>query len=144
MLQKIFLLTFILITNSFANSITLKDSGPFYISGGILPPRDKTQEPGIFNLNIKHLPKDNLYEVSCDIDNPNYHKAYPVIISIPMEGVRSINGNYNYTNQYKLNLPLNKYRAIIQNTGKPLQFANYDDTDAVYIKNCIALYATQD
>lgn len=145
MLKKIILITIILIAgNCFAYPISPKDSGPFFIPGGILLPRDTDNNPGVFNLNLTNLPKGNVYEITCDLDNPNYHKDYPVIIGIPKAGVRSINGNYNYTNQYKLNLPLNKYRAIIENNGNLLQFLNYDDTDAIYIKNCIALYATQE
>ena len=137
-------------------------SGPVYLQDGILPAGveycdskghcDARITPGKLCIPLSGLQPDMSYTLSCDIENPNYSKPYPVVIKVP-DG--SINGVRSPSNQYLLNHNVSKYTTsfkyhLTRYSGvgviepeTTLCFSNYDNTDAVHLKNCMAVYSTQ-
>lgn len=89
------------------------------------------------------------YTVTCDIKNDNYNKEYPVIVLMGQSlGVDPgaklmMNGAQPKYRQALLNRTINKYVAvgvkrIWPQIGTFLYIRTYDDSDAIYISNCIA------
>jgi len=118
-------------------------SGPFYFAGGVVPPKEKF--PGNLHIPLASLPKNVILDITCDIENPNFEKQYPVVI----EMTGALNGKVNASHLYLLNNLISKFsiRLNIDGTtpqGNPayLTFRNHDTANAVSVKNCVAVYAT--
>jgi hypothetical protein len=138
-MNKLFLIVLIvLFPTTYGYSKTLS-SGPFYFAGGTIP--SKNENSGILNLSTASLPENGSLNVTCDIENPNFSHPYPVVIEF-YNG--SLNGVISPSNQYLLDHQINKYHTLLTLQQRPrfIRFTNYDDTDAVFVKNCIAVYAT--
>lgn len=139
-MKKLILVMFLISFNLYAFP---EKSGPFYFPGGAVPP--KTDFPGILNISIQSLPRNVRLKITCDIENPHYNMPYPVVL----EFLGSLNGVTSPSNLYLLNHEISKYERQLtidgtQPQGNPshIRFSNHDDSDAVYIKNCMAVYAT--
>lgn len=134
-------------------------SGPFYFSDGVVPPKKQNGcrmeeiHDGSCDFKIGRLviPLTGLqigiaYNISCNIENPNYDKPYPVVLKI---SGGSINGVKSPSNQYLLDHKVSKYATQIvysldgSGKGNKLEFLNFDNTDSVYVKDCFAIYSTQ-
>ena len=127
---------------TYAEQPLITSSGPFYLQGGTIPPNK-----GKLEVSLASLPLDVALKVTCDIENPSYSKPYPVVITT----TGSINGVKSPSNQYLLDHQISKYaeRFIIRvdsNNGRRwppyFVFTNHDNTDSVYVTNCIAIYET--
>jgi len=130
-----FLLLINNLTYAYNNKYELKYSGPFYLAGGVIQPNHP------FGLDLRQLPwPGSAYKVTCDIENPNYFKDYPVVIWVNGAIEVTINQKHSSTQQYLLNTPINKFEAI---SRQYITFVNYDDTDPVYLTNCVATYSTE-
>jgi hypothetical protein len=143
--KKIFVF-FLLLINSLAfaynNKYDLKNSGPFYFSGGEALPKNTLSIPLRQLLPIED---DAPVIITCDIENPNYNKPYPAVIKLSTfksdENVCSLNNVTSPTKLYLLNKKTSKYRVrTTYSYWETLNFQNYDDMDMVSITNCMAIY----
>ena len=120
----------------------LLKSGPFYLADGTLPPKSNGSNFGILNIPLQQsLIMEMQYDITCDIENPNYNKPYPVVIKIFHGNINSVTSP---SGQYLLDKQISKYKTRIVMIPQRLYltFYNYDDTDSVFVRNCIAVYAT--
>ncbi|HDP0034869.1 TPA: hypothetical protein P5R74_001157, partial [Legionella pneumophila] len=127
-----------------AEVLNIKNSGPFYIGSGQIPPRLKSS-PGKLDIKID-LTISAEYDISCDIVNPNYYKNYPAVI----KAGSSINGARGHLEQYLLNHETNKFKTHLSldflHIPRPqpyLFFENLDDEDTIYVNNCYANFSTK-
>ena len=124
------ILSFFIIHNISAESVS--GSGPFYLE-------DATVAPNSFRyISLKSLPKDRAYNITCNIEDPNYTKPYPAVIKVDINALP--------LGQYLLDHPITKITAkhiIPRNEYVTLIFTNYDDTDLIFIQKCMATYTTQ-
>jgi hypothetical protein len=156
-MKRIFLFVFgyILATN-IASAYTLS-SPPINLTGGTVPPGVKD-----LTISLQTLTPSTTYDVTCDIENPKFDQPNPVVIKLGFPGFdknsnvinnpntiksSSINGVTSPSNQYLLNHQISKYSVRFYMHGTivdhpRLMFTNYDNSDSVYVKNCIATYAT--
>lgn len=109
------------------------------LAGKILP-------KGNLIIHLDGLTKNTTYDVMCDIENPMYSKTYPAVIKI-YPATSAINGKTSRFGQFKLDMLSSKFFTTIttgrDDTDRPdITFTNYDDTDTIYVKNCIADYTT--
>lgn len=131
-----------------ALNIQASIASPIYITN-INPADVRPGGDGAIFLN--QLAYEKKYTVTCDIENPNYNKQYPVIIYVSTSlGVDPsvkfiVNDKEPKYKQTLLNQAINKYVAIgVQRTdphpyvGIYLYIRSYDDSDTIYIRNCIA------
>lgn len=137
-MKKLFLLCALLLSASICANAHPMDSGPFNLPGGVIPP--KSQHPGLLRIPLTSLPLDAVaFDITCDIENPNYNKAYPAVIRFyngTLDGVASS------SNQYLLNHQISKFATRWLRLSRDLMFENYDTVDSVFVKNCMAVYAT--
>lgn len=130
------ILSLVIIANinvAFSKNYGVLSSGPFYLDGGEIP------ASSYLLVKLPILPS-GIYNVSCDLINPNYSKKYPVVIGINTYGI--VNGFNSSSQQYLLDKPVNK--LIIYGLYSQGQFAIYnkDNADAILLKNCLATFAT--
>ncbi len=115
------------LTFSYDNKYELQNSGPFYLEGGVIQPKN------LFSLDFDQLPSVGYaYKVTCDIENPNYFKDYPVVIWAAGTFEGTINQKSSSSKQYLLNKLVNKFEAI---SRQSIAFINLDDSDPVYVTN---------
>ena len=134
-MRKIILMIAVFVFTSNANA--LSDSGPAHLTGGTIKPGD------YFVLQLIAIDRsqrtwDTTYRVTCDIENPNYDKRYPVVLTLPSVDQKTDGG------QILLNQRITKYDVMVKPmiVADHLVFRNHDNTDSVYIKDCIETYAT--
>jgi len=126
------------------------------LKGGVVPPNGK------FRITLDSLIHKRYYDVTCDIENPNYNSSDPVILKLtghwsahtspsPTGGVGTItvNGRGLIHSQVLINQFENKYKAtdvwVGDTAGYPylflvLDFENYHESASITVKNCIATY----
>jgi hypothetical protein len=136
-MKKFIVLTFLLSNFAFALP---QNSGPFYLTGGTVPPKAQS-----LAIVLTSLPRTVNLDINCDIENPNYDKPFPVVISAH----GSINGVTSPTYQYLLDHQISKFKtqvfiSYLPPNGDPsaIYITNYDASDAVQVKNCIVTYTT--
>lgn len=122
---------------------TFKDSGPANVpitSGGVITPGT------FYPLNIKDpLKVGRLYNLKCNIQNPNYSNPYPVVLYIPQTGVNSntLNG-HPFVNSMAVLDQYNNLLVIPKITwGYTNNLYNYDNASVITITECKAYYATE-
>src|SRR6185312_11294769 len=127
-MKKLILPVCLLSVSIYANAYPM-NSGPFPLLDGI----SLHNRP--YNLLLTSLPNhDATFNITCDIENPNYNKPYPVVMAVKsgkLDGVSS--------NQFLLNHLISKYTTTV-NGYSYVPFINLDDTDPFYVKNCVAVY----
>lgn len=140
-MKKSMLINCLLLISMHANAYSMS-SGPFYFSGGDVPPKSTLSIPLRQLLPIE---ENAPIVITCDIENPNYNKPYPVVMKLSTykieSNVCSLNGLTSSTKLYLLNNKINKYRVhTTYSYWETLNFQNYDDTDSVSVSNCAAIY----
>ena len=134
MIKLLTMLTATLLTTGFAQA-----SAPVGLLGGKINPK------GNLSIHLDNLPKNTAYTVTCNIENPTYTKIYPAVIKIYPDSA-IVNDHQSRFGQFRLDKENNKLIITIL-TGRDdmdrpeISITNYDDTDPVYVKNCIADYA---
>src|SRR5687768_8300455 len=83
-----------------------KDSGPFYIKGGIIAPKQQ------FELDLKlddfsTVGNYAVFDIKCFIENPNHAKPYPVVLKM----------TFNTYGQKRPSITLNN-RELNENQGR--------------------------
>lgn len=143
--QKIYFIVLV-ISSAFSVPAIAFNSQPIYLN--LTPPITWHHDGAIF---LDPLESGVFYTVTCDITNPNYNKQYPVIIrmgySVGVDAnVKFIMNNIQPKyNQALLNQNINKYVAtgvVRTKRGSHLYIRNYDDSDTIYVSNCIATQTT--
>lgn len=114
----------------------LQSSGPFYLQGGVVLPNG-----GQLRVSLDTLPIEMTYTITCDIENPNWNKPYPLVVSIFNAGKKSQRLLNQKITQYSDKVFIG-YDATGRRWPRDFSFINHDDTDPAYVKNCIAIYAT--
>lgn len=130
----ILFLSFFMINNLSAESMLSSGSGPFYLEDEILGPKSFRY------ILLKTLPRDRAYNITCDIENPNYMRPNPVVIQVQVAAK-----SYYSLGQYLLNVPkitITAKNVIPTDDYSKLIVTNYDDADLIFIKRCMAKYAT--
>lgn len=145
MFRKIFLIAATVAVSPLA--FASNSSPPIYFSIGDVKPGTTLN----FNLYTVIPNMGEAYSLTCDIQNPNYSKQYPIVLGISVTTSKgpyapitiTLDGKPLNSNQAALTLPDNSY--VIwpvyggpQYYGDTLTFANYDNSDTATITNCVA------
>lgn len=136
------------------SSATIPEMLPIALDSGTISPGN------VFKISLKPLIQNRYYEITCDIEYPNYTNPDPVILKIDSAwsaypassggvGKITINGREPIHSQILLDRFENKYLAKdvfwINSSNTPgmylsLRFENFHTSDSVIIKNCFANY----
>lgn len=123
-----------------------QDSPPIYFNIGDVKPGAQV----VFDLETVLPDNGEAFSLTCDIQNPNYSKQYPIVLGMGVEygysaasSTITLNGKPLNSNQAALTLSDNFYAAYPIYSYYTLWFTNYDNSDTATVTNCVATPTVQ-